>query len=336
VQAPATDEWRAEIANIYQHYTIYYQSEGAEQPVFNSATGQAEPRSVRLTTLLRTARDWPATGRMLDIGCGNGSFLRHFNEQFPDWTLAGTEWDGKSRTQIESIPRVEKLYIGPLADIPGEFQFVSLIHVLEHIENPAAFLTDARERLIDGGCLFIEVPHYVDNPFELLIADHASHFTFDSMRVAVETAGFEILLLTNEWVPKELTLLARKTTQPPQLSARPSPMADLAAARKAVSWLSGAAQQAAILAANSPSFGIFGTSIAGTWLGGGLGEKVAFFVDEDPGRIGITHLGKPVYAPAAVPADSDIFVGLSPQLSSGIARRLARPGVRFHPVTPVA
>lgn len=336
VQVPATAGWRMEIAQIYRDYTIYYQGDGAEQAVFDSATGQSFPRSTQISRCLRKVWPGPTSGKMLDVGCGNGSFLRRFHEQFPNWQLAGSEWDDKYRAQVERLPKVEKHYVGRLSDIPGGFQLISLIHVLEHIENPAGFLAEAQSHLADEGLLFIEVPHFVDNPFELLIADHATHFTLESLCRLVESAGFELLMLHNEWVPKEISLLARKKNRPSPLRASPHPYEDLAAAQHAVEWLANIHKQAMALSTQTPCLGLFGTSIAGTWLGGGLANEIAFFVDEDVNRTGKTHLGKPILSPASVPQDSDVFVGLAPKISSVIARRLTRPGVRYHPVVAIA
>jgi hypothetical protein len=61
-----------------------------------------------------------------------------------------------------------------------------------------------------------------------------------------------------------------------------------------------------------------------------MSDKVRFFVDEDPQRIGRTHLGLPILAPTDVPPDSDVFVGISPILSESLAARLSSGTRRFH------
>jgi hypothetical protein len=108
----------------------------------------------------------------------------------------------------------------------------------------------------------------------------------------------------------------------------------VAAARQRIAgslaWLRGTAEELRRLGADGP-VGLFGTSIAGTWLAAEAGDAVAFFVDEDPNRVGRSYLGKPVHAPADVPAGSRVFVGLPPAVAAGICTRLARPGVAFLP-----
>jgi hypothetical protein len=83
--------------------------------------------------------------------------------------------------------------------------------------------------------------------------------------------------------------------------------------------------------ASTGRIGLFGTSIAGTWLASEVGERVAFFVDEDPARIGRKYLDRPVHSPADVPPGSRVFVGLPPVVATGICTRLARSGVEFIP-----
>jgi len=109
---------------------------------------------------------------------------------------------------------------------------------------------------------------------------------------------------------------------------------DVVSARERIAgslaWLRATADHLRRLGADGP-LGLFGTSIAGTWLAAGAGDAVAYFVDEDPNRVGRTYLGKPVHAPADVPAGSRVFVGLPPTVAAGICSRLARPGVTFLP-----
>jgi SAM-dependent methyltransferase len=330
VQKPADDAFLAEIDEIYRSYTIYHQAAGAEQAVFEQSSGLPASRSVKLLETFRQHSNLKPTGRMLDVGCGNGATIRAFGQVAPGWTKAGTEFDDKYRADVESIPNTEPLQVGPVEDVPGCFDVITMVHVLEHIVDPIAVLETLRGKLAPGGLLLIEVPHHPANPFELLIADHRTHFTSDSMTRALAAAGFEIVSVAEDWIPKELSVIARPAPGP----VTPPPAGDPATAREriatSISWLRQTAQELHDLASTG-RVGLFGTSIAGTWLASGAGDRVAFFVDEDPSRIGRVYLGRPVHAPADVPPCSRVFVGLPPVVSAGICTRLGRSGVEFIP-----
>lgn len=328
VQKPADDAFLAEIDAIYRGYTIYHQGAGAEQAVFEQASGLPASRSVKLLGTFQRQAGLGAVGRMLDVGCGNGATIRAFGTVAPGWTKAGTEFDGKYRAQVESIPNTEPLHVGPLEDVAGTFDVITMIHVLEHIVDPVAVLQTLRGKLAPGGRLLIEVPHHPANPFELLIADHRTHFTADTLVRALSAAGYEIVSVAEDWIPKELSVVARAAGS----GVHVPPPGDAAAARARITaslaWLRSTADRLRALGASGP-VGLFGTSIAGTWLAAEAGDTIAFFVDEDPARAGRSYLGRPVYAPAHVPAGSRVFVGLPPAVAAGICSRLARPGVAF-------
>ena len=98
-------------------------------------------------------------------------------------------------------------------------------------------------------------------------------------------------------------------------------------------WLEEQLAQATSIARASENFGIFGTSISATWLFGALEAHVSFFVDEDEGRIGRAHMGKPIVSPADIPSGADVYVPLLPHISSAVSCRLQSDRVRLH-VTP--
>jgi len=330
VQKPADEAFLADIDDIYRSYTIYHQAAGAEQAVFEQSSGLPASRSVKLLDTFRRHAKLAPTGRMLDVGCGNGATIRAFGQVAPGWTKAGTEFDAKYRTEVESIPNTEPLHVGPVEDVPGSFDVITMVHVLEHIVDPIAVLATLRGRLSPGGLLLIEVPHHPANPFELLIADHRTHFTADSLRRALAAAGFEVVSVAEGWIPKELSIVAR----PAPGRVTPPPAVDAAGARariaSSIAWLRQTAQELLDLGSTG-RIGLFGTSIAGTWLAAEAGERVAFFVDEDPARAGRTYLGRQVHSPADVPPGSQVFVGLPPAVATGICTRLARSGVEFIP-----
>jgi SAM-dependent methyltransferase len=318
VQKAVDAEWKSEIERIYDAYSIYHQAAGSEQSVFEPTTGAAESRSSHLVRHLRARVQLPAAGRMLDVGCGNGAFLRAFSDAIPSWALAGTELGDKYKSVVEGIRGVEALHTCPPDQVPGNFNLITMIHVLEHIPAPRDILVSLRDKLEPDGLLLIEVPNYTRNPFDLLIADHCTHFSAATLSSIVQGAGYELVAVSTDWVPKELSVLARKATAGTESILAPAPLRSLSDNLK---WLTTVIAEARQLS-RSGSFGIFGTSIAGTWLACELGDQVAFFVDEDPSRVGRQYMGRPVYHPNAVPARSCVFVALPPHVSENLKGRL--------------
>src|SRR6185436_4898807 len=91
VQNPVTKQWSEEANQIYASYTIYHQSDGAEQNVFGNQSDAGKPRSEKIIQALRGNCALPVNGRLLDIGCGNGSFLSAWSRLIPGWSLCGSE-----------------------------------------------------------------------------------------------------------------------------------------------------------------------------------------------------------------------------------------------------
>ncbi len=353
VQKIVDDEWNCEVAELYAGYAIYNQAAGAEQAVFDQATGAAASRSTRLLAALGKAIELPRTGRMLDVGCGNGAMLRAFSHAMPGWSLAGTELDGRYRDTVHSIRGVQSLDTCQPWEVPGDFDVITMIHVLEHIPRPKEYLKRLAAKLRPGGLLVVELPHHVANPFELLIADHCTHFAAQTAAALLHRAGFDVVHAADDWVPKELTLVARplwsaaacrrfSNGEPVRDDARPSvdqpagesslesgdksPHSKDVLAR--LEWLGEVSAAARSLAAER-ELGIFGTSIAGTWLFAELDGDAAFFVDEDPNRAGTRWHGRPVIHPRDIPVGSCVVLPLPPALAQSIARRIGRPDVRF-------
>jgi SAM-dependent methyltransferase len=333
VQKVLDQAWRSEIDRIYADYSIYYQSNGVEQAVYESRSGRPALRSERLLEQLRTQVPLPRAGRLLDVGCGNGAFLRAFSRLIPHWTLAGTELNAKYREEVERITGVEALYACAPDQVPGRFQMISMIHVLEHIPAPRDFLVRLQDRLEPGGLLFVEIPSYLQNPYDLLVADHASHFTVPTATRLLQSAGYEVVHAATDWIPKELTLVARKAPR----GETPFPATDgaaLEAANRTVRWLEEVVS-AARASGGTDRFGIFGTSITATWLFKEIEEQVRFFVDEDPHRAGKTFMNLPVYHPRDTPSRSHVFLGLPRKLAESVQQRLARSDVVFHLPPPL-
>ncbi len=97
--------------------------------------------------------------RILDIGASSGIFLETFREQF-DAEVVGAEPGDAYRAlaqakNIQMFASFEEL----ITLKPERFELVSLMHVLEHLEEPVAALRQIREGLLaEDGLLLVEVP----------------------------------------------------------------------------------------------------------------------------------------------------------------------------------
>jgi SAM-dependent methyltransferase len=335
LQKPVDDSWRAEIEEIYAGYAIYHQSGGREQAVFTAA-GLPAARSRQLLERAFSFPEsalpgegllkMPVAGRMVDIGCGNGGLLRSFSTLAPGWTLAGTELSDAHRREIEAIPGVEALYVRSPDRLPAGFDLATLIHCLEHVMDPASFLRSLVNRMVPDGILLIEVPHWCDNPFDLLIADHCSHFTPQTLCAVVNAAGLDVEFITTDWIRKEISLIARvaKAGVPAAGIVGGYP-GDADKVAKAVAWLQAVVDDARSI---MDLCGVFGTAIGGVWLAEELGDACSFFVDEDPARIGSILCGRPVLHPRDVPEETTVYLALAPTVAEAVAARLGSP--RYH------
>ena len=319
--------WLQEIERIYSSYATYYQSGGDEQIVFDRVTGTPRRRSDVILEHLVAKKQLGTRGRALDVGCGNGATLCAMSRALSEWSFSGHEIGNGALPRLLCLPRFEKLYTGTLGTINERFDLVTLIHALEHFPSPADALTQLLP-VIGNGKIFVEVSNIEENPFDILIADHLMHFSPGTLSSLLKRIGLMPTLVATDWVPKEISLLARRkengkkkvlsgsllgTNMPDKVFARMSAYVD---------WLRATIDQVNKLVQKGRSFGIFGTSIAATWLAGNLSSSIDFFVDEDPSRIGRKHLGKPILSTSQVPQSARVYFALVPELAETIACRL--------------
>lgn len=335
VQKIPDARWLAEIATIYSGYAAYSLAGGEEQLVLDPRTGTPRKRSEVLMTALREAGGLGGIARALDVGCGHGVTLMAMANAFPEWELFGHELDASKEAALRRITGFRQLYTGEFSATDRAFDFISMIHSLEHFVDPLQTLRSLRGITNPGGRLFIEVCNVDENPFDLLVADHLSHFSPESLAFAAGRAGYLVSRVETAWVKKEVSLLAIRAADEAVPMAPPPTDGRDAHARitASVDWLESLISSARATANRSGSFGIFGTSIAGTWLATALGDSVRFFVDEDPHRIGRTYMGKPVLAPQGVAPGSTVFLALAPTLAQAIGKRLSQYSLEL--VVPV-
>lgn len=129
-----------------------------------------------------------------DIGAGKGNFIDAIHNRFPDIKIYALE-PSKAYNMLRNKTFVVKHYntFFDVNDFSGiQFDYVSLIGVLEHILDPWVFLNDVRKIMKDNAYLFIEVPNFKKNKSDLLTVDHISKFTDESITNLFNVTGFNI------------------------------------------------------------------------------------------------------------------------------------------------
>jgi len=327
IQKKIDGKWLNEINKIYDEYSIYELSDGEEQPVFDKKTGVPKTRSSKLIEQFLNIIDLPEKGRLIDVGCGNGALLKSFSFFKPDWKLAGSELNDKYFERILKIHNVQNVYSCPIENINEKFDVVTMLHLLEHITDPVNFLIKSKELLNDDGILLIQLPNCFENPFDLFIVDHCSHFYLDSLEYVVSSAGYEIIFSSSECISKEITIVAKKSEKNVEVKYPQLNLKRILSNR--INWLVNLKNNAEKIAENN-KFGIFGTSIAGTWLWSELNNKVDFFVDEDKSKIGKKYKNCPIFTTDDIPDGSHVFIALPPVVANAIIKRTNKSNVTFH------
>jgi 2-polyprenyl-3-methyl-5-hydroxy-6-metoxy-1,4-benzoquinol methylase len=101
----------------------------------------------------------PGRGRtLLDVGCGNGSFL--VQAQACGWDAEGIDPDPEATA--EGLRRGVRVRAGDLGLYAGQaqrFDVITLSHVIEHVHDPVAMLADCLRLLRPGGRLWVATPN---------------------------------------------------------------------------------------------------------------------------------------------------------------------------------
>lgn len=136
-------------------------------------------------------------GRILDVGCGRGVTLHALAD-------AGFQMHGfeVSAEAIEGVDDRIQVHVAPSlaeAQLPEQFFDEAIVwHVLEHIPQPRATLTEVHRLLKPGGVLIVAVPNFSSwqarwtGPawFHLDPPRHLFQFPLSGLKQLLESAGF--------------------------------------------------------------------------------------------------------------------------------------------------
>jgi 2-polyprenyl-3-methyl-5-hydroxy-6-metoxy-1,4-benzoquinol methylase len=184
---------------------------------------------------------WQGEGRLLDFGCGGGSFLAEMHRQ--GWRVTGVD------TCTEAVLRIRqelglRVFAGTLPNEelePASFDVVTMWQSLEHVHAPLEVLQEAHRLLTPGGRLYVAAPNIDSLPFRrfgpawfgLDLPRHLTHFTPWTLHHMLEVAGFRVRRIRtvqhSQWLRASARLACRlKRASLGQRLLRAKPAARLA------------------------------------------------------------------------------------------------------------
>ena len=96
--------------------------------------------------------------KVLDVGSGTGYFLNYIQQN--GFTVQGVEMSDSARAfSIQQFELDVKKTIDEIRDA-GQFNFITLWHVLEHLYNPDSYMQNFKKLLHADGTLIIALPNH--------------------------------------------------------------------------------------------------------------------------------------------------------------------------------
>jgi 2-polyprenyl-3-methyl-5-hydroxy-6-metoxy-1,4-benzoquinol methylase len=151
--------------------------------------------------LARKALPIHGQGRLLDYGCGSGSFLLRMRRQ--GWTVTGLDMAEAVVERLRSEFGLHALTGSlphPALD-DASFDVITMWQALEHVHEPLETLQAAHKLLVPGGKLLVSVPNIGSLAFRwfglawngLDLPRHLVHFTPATLRHILQRAGFRAI-----------------------------------------------------------------------------------------------------------------------------------------------
>ncbi|MDA9774338.1 class I SAM-dependent methyltransferase, partial [Saprospiraceae bacterium] len=159
-------------------------------------------RNIMLDRKYQLVKKYSQTGKLLDYGAGTGYFPGYVKSKGHHVKAIEIDPDArlyaKSKFDLDVLPP-ESLVDGQLTD--GEFDVVSLWHVMEHLYDPKSYVNSFKKLLMTNGHLIIAVPNYTASDAQFYsdkwaaydVPRHLWHFNPVAMEKMVGDEGFVLV-----------------------------------------------------------------------------------------------------------------------------------------------
>lgn len=189
-----------------EHIAPYYQSEDyishsdTKKGIVNNLYHRV--RQIMLARKYKIVKKYSRFGKLLDYGAGTGYFPGYVKSQGHD--VEAIEIDPEARAYAQktfgiSVHEPSALVHNTFQD--GQFDAITLWHVMEHLYDPKSYLVHFRKLLAENGHLIIAVPNYTSKDGQYYgkhwaaydVPRHLWHFSPSTMKQLGEQEGFTLV-----------------------------------------------------------------------------------------------------------------------------------------------
>jgi glycosyltransferase involved in cell wall biosynthesis/2-polyprenyl-3-methyl-5-hydroxy-6-metoxy-1,4-benzoquinol methylase len=192
-----------ELARIYS--ADYFL--GSDTHVGRQAVSQMKQATARVYLAQASRYSGLKTGRLLEVGCGDGDLL--VTAEAEGWQVTGVEYSASACQQAQRRLKQGHVLWGQLeqAGLPPEhFDLCILSDVIEHVRDPLGFMREIHRLLRPGGTLLIATPS-IDSWSARLMkqkwmefkTEHLNYFGRQTLQTALARAGFRDVVVGAGW-----------------------------------------------------------------------------------------------------------------------------------------
>ena len=223
---------------------------------------------------------------ILDYGSSNGAMLMpfiNFNKK-----LYATDLKNNLNNKILKAKNFKKFYhINNFITSKKKYDLITMIHVLEHLQKPKEILSNMVKKLKKNGIIFIQIPNFILNPYDLSVYDHTIHFDKSSLIKLAEESNLKIIKLDEKFMNGEFSIILKKTSKNNEFKK-----ANLSIIKKNNIFKN---FKKIISKINKiKNLSILGTSISSLCIKHNYKGKIIDFYDEDLSKIGKNYEGKKI------------------------------------------
>ena len=283
IQKNINKNYISNVNKIYENYDGFKNFKEIDQKKIND---DANINSGRCELLFKKFFKKKKINKILDYGTSNGAMIQPFLNK-KKIKIFATDIKNNLNKKIFNHKNFIKFFsIDKLWKANVKFDLITMIHVLEHLENPNDILERLSKKLEKTGIILIQIPNYSYNPYDLSVYDHVTHFDKYTISKLANNNGLEVVLINDNFLDGEYSIILKQgKTRNSNFSKK-----NCSYPKRLIQKL-----EKIILKSNKvPYLSILGSSISSLCIIHNYNKGIKKIYDEDISKLGMKFEGKKI------------------------------------------